>query len=270
MSNNKMSNNEMTNNKTSVELSKSNTLEVMPTSTLGAQDPIDNTHLSTASSLNQGINKTEVAADGEILTDRASDITPGFNPYQSPTSAITPQSIPATAYNNSKWYHLSGRIGRLRYMAYQMVMALLMYVVLAISIGLAFRFLDFENISEFSVLIMLFLLYIPLLPFLFYGSIIYPRRRLHDLNQSGWWLLLVFIPFANIIFILFMLFARGNDGANQYGQPPRPNRTIHYIAAFSLPVIFIVLGILIAVFAPNVEDSFDETVIEDVAAESAY
>lgn len=265
-----MSNNKMSNNKPSVDLSKPNTPELMPTSNIGAHDELNHTHLSMPSTRSQDVNKTEVTNNGDIITDSASDIPHSFNPYQSPTSAITPESIPATAYNNSKWYHLSGRIGRLRYMAYQMVMALLMYVVLAISIGLAFSFMDFDNVSNSSVLTMLLLLYIPLLPFLFYGSIIYPRRRLHDLNQSGWWLLVLFIPFANIIFILFMLFAPGNEGANQYGQPARPNRTIHYIAAFSLPVIFIILGIMVAVFAPNVEDGFDETLIEDVSTESGY
>lgn len=46
-------------------------------------------------------------------------------------------------------------------------------------------------------------------------------KRLHDLNKSGWLILLMFIPIVNAIFGLYMLFADGTVGPNQYGADPK-------------------------------------------------
>lgn len=46
-------------------------------------------------------------------------------------------------------------------------------------------------------------------------------KRLHDLNKSGWWILLCCIPFVGWIFALYMLFADGTVGPNQYGEDPK-------------------------------------------------
>ncbi len=45
-------------------------------------------------------------------------------------------------------------------------------------------------------------------------------RRLHDINKSGWFLLMSFIPVANII-LLFFLAKEGDKGDNQYGPDPK-------------------------------------------------
>jgi uncharacterized membrane protein YhaH (DUF805 family) len=44
-------------------------------------------------------------------------------------------------------------------------------------------------------------------------------RRLHDLNESGWYVLLTFVPFCQF-FILWLMFRKGTEGANKYGEPP--------------------------------------------------
>ena len=46
-------------------------------------------------------------------------------------------------------------------------------------------------------------------------------KRLHDLNKTGWMILLLFIPIVNIVFGLYMLFADGTVGPNQYGDDPK-------------------------------------------------
>lgn len=45
-------------------------------------------------------------------------------------------------------------------------------------------------------------------------------RRLHDLDKSGWMILLSFIPIANIILGIYMMFFPGTDGPNYYGADP--------------------------------------------------
>lgn len=52
-------------------------------------------------------------------------------------------------------------------------------------------------------------------------SIAVAVRRLHDLDRSGWWFLVHFIPFVGgLIFLLFAV-SPGTPGKNQYGPKPR-------------------------------------------------
>ena len=44
-------------------------------------------------------------------------------------------------------------------------------------------------------------------------------RRLHDLNRSGWWYLLILIPLIGPIILIIWFVMRGTDGPNHYGQP---------------------------------------------------
>jgi uncharacterized membrane protein YhaH (DUF805 family) len=44
-------------------------------------------------------------------------------------------------------------------------------------------------------------------------------RRLHDLNSSGWFVLISFVPFGQLL-ILWLMFKKGTDGVNDYGEPP--------------------------------------------------
>ncbi len=45
-------------------------------------------------------------------------------------------------------------------------------------------------------------------------------RRLHDTGRSGWWLLLLFVPFFGFFILLFFNLT-GSDGNNEYGPEPR-------------------------------------------------
>ena len=49
-------------------------------------------------------------------------------------------------------------------------------------------------------------------------------RRLHDMDTTGWAALLWFVPLASMFLLAMLLFARGTDGPNKYGQPPRAKR----------------------------------------------
>jgi uncharacterized membrane protein YhaH (DUF805 family)/DNA-directed RNA polymerase subunit RPC12/RpoP len=46
-------------------------------------------------------------------------------------------------------------------------------------------------------------------------------RRLHDINKSGWYLLLSFIPLLGSVFSLYILFKKGDKKINNYGPPPK-------------------------------------------------
>lgn len=48
-------------------------------------------------------------------------------------------------------------------------------------------------------------------------------RRCHDVEKSGWWLLLGMVPYINIAWGLYLIFKRGTVGPNRYGDDPIRN-----------------------------------------------
>jgi len=87
--------------------------------------------------------------------------------------------------------------------------------------------------------------YIGLLVLMFMLTI----QRAHDFNTSGWLSLLVLVPLANFIF----WFIPGTDGDNRFGAQTPPNSVLVLIAAWLVPVFFVV-GILAAIALPAYQD----------------
>ena len=46
-------------------------------------------------------------------------------------------------------------------------------------------------------------------------------RRLHDIGKSGWWWLIVLIPFVGAIVMLVFMLIDSQPGANKYGPNPK-------------------------------------------------
>ena len=46
-------------------------------------------------------------------------------------------------------------------------------------------------------------------------------RRLHDIEKSGWMLLIALIPIVGAIWLLVLTVTDSNPGENQYGQNPK-------------------------------------------------
>lgn len=60
-------------------------------------------------------------------------------------------------------------------------------------------------------------------------------KRLHDMDKSGWLILLLMIPLFNFFWGLYMLFADGTVGPNQFGADPK-NRMPYQGAAPASPI----------------------------------
>jgi uncharacterized membrane protein YhaH (DUF805 family) len=45
-------------------------------------------------------------------------------------------------------------------------------------------------------------------------------RRLHDLDKSGWWYLIVFVPIVGALILIYFFIQRGTNGSNQFGPDP--------------------------------------------------
>lgn len=59
-------------------------------------------------------------------------------------------------------------------------------------------------------------------------SLAISAKRWHDLDKSGWWLLLGFIPVANLYAFVMTGFIKGTEGRNQYGEDPIAEGVVGY------------------------------------------
>lgn len=116
-----------------------------------------------------------------------------------------------------KIYTVEGRLNRLRLLKYQIIWTLISMVV-----GFIIGFIGgFVSGNPESVLVT-----VPTGIWSFVasiGSIMLSIRRLHDLNKSGWFILIILIPIVNIAFALYLWLVPGTVGRNQYGEDPLKN-----------------------------------------------
>jgi uncharacterized membrane protein YhaH (DUF805 family) len=73
----------------------------------------------------------------------------------------------------------------------------------------------------FSFIVSIVTMFLPIVSLivslaLFLPSLAAAVRRLHDIDKSGWWLLLVLVPLAGLV-IIYFLCQRGTEGQNRFG-----------------------------------------------------
>jgi len=103
---------------------------------------------------------------------------------------------------------IKGRISRLPYFG---TLFCLYIIILVIAVLLGEYFRNLKGVS----LIIGILIYSP---FWFYYSV----QRFHDLDMSGKYALLMFVPGLNGLVFLFLSLTRGTVGLNEYGFDPVP------------------------------------------------
>lgn len=154
------------------------------------------------------------------------------NPYSPPKAEVGDITTEAESFQPINLWSASGRIGRLRYLAYSMVSS----IVFGIAIGLLTAILGKSLIPVVTLL-----LEIPLLIFMVLMAI----KRSHDMNWTGWTVFLAIIPFVGLIW----MFKAGSSGRNEYGDPPPPNSLPVKIFGLMFPFVA-VIGILAAIALP--------------------
>ena len=115
-----------------------------------------------------------------------------------------------------------GRIGRMsfflyNYFVYGNVGGLLGGIIVYM-IGML---IDKESSQEIFIIgiVVVVLLSIAVL-FVIYMSVCLCIRRCHDIGLSGWWAVLVFIPYIDLLMGLFLIFKKGQQRDNIYGPMP--------------------------------------------------
>ena len=181
------------------------------------------------------------------------------SPYAPPQASVG-ESLPAFA--ELKPFSVEGRIGRLRYLAWTMVLTL---VMLGVGSALAIFAVALISADSTSGLIVGGLVALILFIGIVVVSIQISVQRLHDIGWSGWLWLLNFVPFVGSLFPFVIMVIPGSNIANRYGPPPPPNSTAVKVLS-SLWVVFIAI-----VFVAALSGGF--TVIQqeyESATESSY
>jgi uncharacterized membrane protein YhaH (DUF805 family) len=115
------------------------------------------------------------------------------------------------------WFRTKGRSSRQEY-----ILKILLFPIIAIICKLLFKIFHY-NEDSFIGLFSGFLamcIFVPIFTLCLIQIFFVTHRRLHDLNASGWWQLITFIPFGQILMIGFIFF-KGTEGVNRYGEPPK-------------------------------------------------
>jgi uncharacterized membrane protein YhaH (DUF805 family) len=132
----------------------------------------------------------------------------------------------------------SGRIGRLRLLAYSLglyVGLIVLTFVLGIvagATGLSANLAVFVGLAVYVV-----------------GTILLLVQRSHDMDMAGWWSIAALIPLVGLVWVL----KAGTPGANRWGAPPPPNTLFVKIAGLAIPAIM-GLGIVAAIALPAYQD----------------
>lgn len=142
-------------------------------------------------------------------------------------------------------FSFNGRIGRLRYMAYGIGSYLLLMMVMIPVVGTSALTGGEEAMSTFAMIAM-GIIYIAMLV----AGVAFAKRRLNDLNRSGWWILLSIVPLVNLLFTIYVIFFPGTESDNDFGAAPAANSLGVQILGWMMPVLF-VLGITAAVVMPQ-------------------
>ncbi len=159
------------------------------------------------------------------------------------TQAVNPYGAPKTAVADAleetqpvRLFAVSGRIGRLRYIAYGVGVYVLTMLAAVAVLLLAKPLAPIAlGLAWLAILVLGLMLTI---------------QRCHDFDTTGWLALLWFVPIANLVF----WFIPGTDGPNRYGPRTPPNGAGVIVTALAVPIGIPVLGILAAIAVPAYQD----------------
>lgn len=162
-------------------------------------------------------------------------VSAAATPYATPKAAVA-ETLPE--FGELKAFTTDGRIGRLRYLAWSMVLMLACLPLFGIAGG-------FFAASEILGGLLMVVVGIAVAVV----GIMFGVQRLHDIGWSGWLLLVTLVPIVGGVFSLLMFIIPGSTAANRFGPPPPPNSRAVKILAL-LWVAIIVIAIVAAIALP--------------------
>lgn len=157
------------------------------------------------------------------------------SPYAPPQATL---EMPLESHGELRVFSVQGRIGRLRYLAWSLVVMVAVAGLFGIAAIVA-------AISKPVGLLLMALLAIAALVI----NVQIGVQRLHDIGVSGWLLLLNLVPVIGVFVPLLMIVIPGKRGPNRYG-PPQPANSLAVKVLAALWLLLVIGGVLVAISVP--------------------
>jgi uncharacterized membrane protein YhaH (DUF805 family) len=162
------------------------------------------------------------------------------NPYAPPRAAVDDVIDDAGGVQPVRMWSSQGRIARLRFLAH-MTGAYILFGFLGMGVGAGLAAAGLDTLGTVVIGIGGIAYFV----FLIFKFI----QRSHDMDWSGWTVLIALIPLVGLLWI----FKGGTEGANRFGAPAPANTLGVKILGLMFPVIGLV-GILAAIALPAYSD----------------
>ncbi|WP_085709239.1 MULTISPECIES: DUF805 domain-containing protein [unclassified Pseudomonas] len=176
--------------------------------------------------------ETAIELNLSDVQEHSATVAEPDSPYAPPRASVGDQ---LAEFATLKPFSVEGRIGRLRYLAWSMVLSLVTLPIVGVFALIGLGLVSTDSTSGLIIGgIFAFFLF---LAFAIVG-ILFSIQRLHDIGWSGWLWLLTLVPFVGSFFPLVIMVMPGSTGANRYGPPPPPNSTAVKVLC-SLWIVFI-------------------------------
>jgi uncharacterized membrane protein YhaH (DUF805 family) len=155
------------------------------------------------------------------------------NLYSPPKADVSDLVGAAGGYQDINLFSAKGRLSRLQFLSYGAAFNFAASIAMAIVGGiLGWIFAPLGMIAVGIAYVAIFVVYVML-----------AIQRSHDMNWTGWTVILAFIPLVGLIWLI----KAGTQGANDYGLPPPPNSTFVKVVAWILLGLFVLSVIMFAV-----------------------
>jgi uncharacterized membrane protein YhaH (DUF805 family) len=172
------------------------------------------------------------------------------SPYTPPQTELLGDKD--VAYGSIKIFSASGRIGRVRYIAYSIGIVFLAYLVMGVLAALAGMALSEEQLGILMIVIFgLGYLAMTII------NIMLTIQRCHDFDVTGWLSLILLIPLAPLVF----WFIPGTEGANRFGLQPPPNK-----GGVMVVIVIFLLLVIVSILAAIAIPAYQEYVARAAAA----
>jgi uncharacterized membrane protein YhaH (DUF805 family) len=157
----------------------------------------------------------------------------GTNRFAPPVARVEDVGVEAADFQQVRLWPPSGRMGRLRFLAYGVGLYLGLILITFVLGAIAAATRAGPTIAIVGIVLYLF------------GILVLLVQRSHDMNLSGWWSLAAIIPLVGLLWV----FVPGTKGGNRWGAPPPPNGLAVKIVGLFFPVLGLI-GIVAAIALP--------------------
>lgn len=111
-------------------------------------------------------------------------------------------------------YKTEGRLNRLRYLKYMVLLAIVAGIATFVTSSMATFLTGDPTGFLVNAITGIWAIVAGV------GNVMLMIRRVHDLDKSGYFVILAFVPVIGIIFSVCLFCIKGTDGWNRYGQDP--------------------------------------------------